>query len=357
MKLIHCSDIHLDSPMESNLSPAQARERNAEILATFIRMIGYARENGVEVILLAGDLFDSRRAAKRTAQLVLDQIRQSPEVDFLYLRGNHDETADPFSGLKLPENFKTFQKTWSSYRYGDVVITAAEPATEDWEGIYDSLELDGRDINIVMLHGQEATQPGREKIALPRLKNRHIRYLALGHIHSHKLEKLDLEGEYAYCGCLEGRGFDECGPKGFVLLESDGKELKIRFVPFAKRTLHHIPVDITDMITAPQILTAMQTLASDIPGEDLVKFTLTGSYTLETQKDPEFLERMLEGRFYFVKIKDESRLKIRQEDYAHDVSLKGEFVRLVLASERSEEEKERMICWGIRALSGEEVGL
>ena len=38
MKLIHCSDLHLDSRMESNLSAAQARERNAEICATFARL-------------------------------------------------------------------------------------------------------------------------------------------------------------------------------------------------------------------------------------------------------------------------------------------------------------------------------
>ena len=35
MKLIHCADLHLDSPMESNLSAEKARERKGEILATF----------------------------------------------------------------------------------------------------------------------------------------------------------------------------------------------------------------------------------------------------------------------------------------------------------------------------------
>ena len=47
MKFIHCSDIHLDSPMESNLTPRQARERNAELCATFARMVDYAKAEGV----------------------------------------------------------------------------------------------------------------------------------------------------------------------------------------------------------------------------------------------------------------------------------------------------------------------
>ena len=39
MKLIHCSDIHLDSPMESNLPAEKARERRSEILSTFAELV------------------------------------------------------------------------------------------------------------------------------------------------------------------------------------------------------------------------------------------------------------------------------------------------------------------------------
>ena len=88
-----------------------------------------------------------------------------------------------------------------------------------------------------------------------------------------------------------------------------------------------------------------------------MKFTLTGSFTLETQKDLRFLQKMMDGKFYFHKIKDESRLKIDKETYEHDISLKGEFIRLVMASSKTPEEKEQIICCGIRALSGEEVAL
>ena len=60
---------------------------------------------------------------------------------------------------------------------------------------------------------------------------------------------------------------------------------------------------------------------------------------------------------FFHKIKDESRLKIEKETYEHDISLKGEFIRLVMASDKTPEEKEQIICCGIRALSGEEVAM
>lgn len=355
MKFIHCSDIHLDSRMEHNLPAAQARERNAEVCATFARMAAYAKEQAVAAVIIAGDLFDTERVSSRTAGFVLDTVRNYPQVDFLYLRGNHDISG--FAGMELPENFKTFGSKWTAFRYGDVVISGMDPAAEDWFECYEDLQLEEQDVNIVTLHGQIATQPGHEQIALPRLKRKNIDYLALGHIHSFQMGKLDDRGSWCYCGCLEGRGFDECGEKGFVVLDVENRDVKAEFVPFARRQLVELEVDITDLNTVTQILQAMEEAAREIDPSHLVEFTLTGSYTLETQKDLQFLRKMLEGKFYFHKIKDESRLKIEKETYEHDISLKGAFIRLVMASDKSAEEKEQIICCGIRALSGEEVEL
>lgn len=355
MKLIHCSDIHLDSKMEHNLTAAQARERNAEVTATFGRLVRYAAENGVDAVLIAGDLFDRSRATAQTAGFVLDTIRNTPQVDFLYLRGNHDVSA--FDRMEIPENLKTFGPDWTCYRYGDAVIAGMELEREKWEACYDDLKLPEETVNIVMLHGQISTQPGEELIALPKLRRKNIDYLALGHIHAHQTGKLDDRGVWCYCGCLEGRGFDERGEKGFVLLNVEKGQVTPEFVPFARRILEETEVDITDLTTVTQILAAAEQNLEGISSESLVKITLTGTYTLETQKDLNFLKKMLEGSFYFLKIKDESRLKIEKETYEHDVSLKGEFIRLVMASGRSDEEKEQIICCGIRALSGEEVTL
>ena len=350
MKFIHCSDIHLDSKMERNLTAAQARERNAEVCATFARMAAFAAQQDVTAVLMAGDLFDTQRATAQTVGFVLDTIRNAPNVDFLYLRGNHDVSA--FAGWDLPENFKTFGDGWTYHRYGEVVIAGIEQ-----EPAYDALNLPEDTVNIVTLHGQISTQPGEELIALPLLKRKNIDYLALGHIHSYQTGKLDDRGTWCYCGCLEGRGFDELGAKGFVLIDVENQRVSHEFVPFARRTLEEVAVDITDLVTVSQILAAAEVACEGIPAENLVKLTLTGTYTLETQKDLQFLKKMLEGRFWFLKIKDESRLKIEKESYEHDLSLKGEFIRLVMASNRPEEEKERMILCGIRALSGEEVAL
>ena len=111
------------------------------------------------------------------------------------------------------------------------------------------------------------------------------------------------------------------------------------------------------MTKITDIQQAMEKASADIAPDHLVRFLLRGTCTLDTQKDFPFLLHILEGRFYFVKIKDESRLEIAAESYRYDVSLKGEFIRMVMASDRSDLEKEQIIRWGIDALSGKEIVL
>ena len=59
--------------------------------------------------------------------------------------------------------------------------------------------------------------------------------------------------------------------------------------------------------------------------------------------------------FFFIKIKAETKLVLDPKDYEQDVSLKGEFIRLVMASDASEEDKVKIIRTGLEALTGEEV--
>ena len=354
MKLIHCADIHLDSPMETNLSADKARERKLEIRSTFSRMVRVAVEEGVEAILIAGDLFDGARVTKSTENYVLDLIASSPMIDFYYLSGNHDRGSAMANASQLPSNLYTFGKLWSTYRRGNVAITGAATADAD------TLSLNSDDVNILLLHGQErrsAGVAGEDIIHLGRFKNKNVDYAALGHIHEHRVLRLDARGVAAYSGCLEGRGFDECGTKGYVLLTIEGSRVLHRFVPFATRTLHTVECDITGVTSELELEQRMLASVAEIAQKDMVKVLLTGTCSADLILDLTHLRSLLCEKFYFAKVKDETRLLINAEDYAHDISLKGEFVRRVMASSLSQSEKERVIACGFRALSGEELGI
>ena len=75
---------------------------------------------------------------------------------------------------------------------------------------------------------------------------------------------------------------------------------------------------------------------------------------LKLVDEPGVLSDVLNDRFYFARINDLSTLKINPKDYENDISLKGEFIRNVLASKLNEEDKNRVIEYGIKALLKED---
>ena len=361
MKIIHCSDLHLDSKMKSNLDSMKAKERRDEILRTYQNMVEYAAKNDVKIIIIAGDMFDKKNITVKAKNVVLDSICSHPEIDFIYLKGNHDEASFILDLEEIPSNLKLFTNTgWTNYRYGKVVISGIEFGEVSNYEIYSTLMLNKNDINIVTLHGQETKYDQKDKaeiINIQSLKNKNIDYLALGHIHKFKQERIDNRGIYCYSGCLEGRGFDECGEKGFVLLDVDEEKNQItsKFIPFAGRHLYEVSVDIADTLTTLDVEEKIDNSVKDIEKEALIKIVLTGKVDINSERDINYLEKKYKNMFYFAKIYDETTLKIDYMTYENDASLKGEFIRLVLKQDLPEEEKRKIITTGIKALTGEEV--
>lgn len=362
MRLIHCADLHLDSKMMSNLSKEQAKERKKELLRTFVRMVDFAEKHHVLAIMIAGDMFDTQRVSMTTRNLVLDVMKGHPTIDFLYLKGNHNQDGFLSEPEELPENLLLFDENWKSYEYGSVVVTGLELNRNNQSLAYPSLVLDSDKFNIVLLHGQIAeyrTQGAEEIVSLNELRNKNIDYLALGHIHSLKKDRLDERGVYCYPGCLEGRGFDECGEKGFVLLEVNEQtgNADYKFVPFAYRNLYELPVDVSSVMTTKEAADRIEEEIgrTSYSSNSLVKIVLTGNVSVDSEIDCEFLQDSFQGYFYYEKVENATKLAISYEDYAQDISLKGEFIRNVLASDLEEAMKAEVIHCGLRALSGEEV--
>ena len=364
MKIIHCADLHLDSKMTTNLSKEQAKERKNEILRTFTRMIDYAKKNKVKAILIAGDMFDTRNVSATVRNTVRDVIAQNANIDFLYLKGNHDNDNFLSKLEELPENLYLFEDKWTTYAYGKITISGIELNEENSITAYNSLVLDHDAFNIVMMHGQLAGYRNKDKaeiISLDALKNKNIDYLALGHVHAFHMDKMDNRGIYCYPGCLEGRGFDECEPKGFVVLDIDMKKLKanVNFVPMGYRTLFTLPVDVTGVSTTQEAAICIDKAIKEqnYSSSSLVKIVLRGDIDVECELDTSFLQEQFSDYFYYIKVKDETKLKVNYKDYEGDISLKGEFVRLVSESDLTEEEKSMVIRAGILALQGEEINI
>ncbi len=355
MRIIHCADLHLDSKLESNLPTSKSRERKREIIAAFCRMVDYAAENDVEAVIIAGDLFDTERMQPTTRDIVIGKIKENEKIKFFYLSGNHD-CEKTLAECELPENLKLFSNKWTEYGLGNVAINGVELTEENCRQIYHALRLDREKFNIVVMHGDIKSGADEHFVDLRQLADKGIDYLALGHLHSFEKGVLGKNGVWCYSGCLEGRGFDECGDKGFVVVDiAEDKTFEIQFVKNSVRDIVEIKCDLSGVSDTAEMLRLIDKSVVDVDASSMLKMVLCGKMPQDARKDLEMFKKHLDESFWFVKVKDTTGIELRAEDYVGDISLKGEFIRKVMAEELPEELKTRVIECGLAALSGQEV--
>ena len=345
MKIIHCADVHLDSPLGTHLDSRRAAARNAELTGSFLDLLHRAAETNVDAVIIAGDLFDGR-AERRTMDLVLDAIASTPRVQYFCLRGNHDRENAP---EEVPGNLHLFSHRWQYFDLGEVVIAGVELTGENQDQIYDSLALSEDRCNLVVLHGQVGSGAGC--IQLSRLREKHIDYLALGHLHRFATGRLDNRGIWCYSGCLEGRGFDETGDKGYVALTAGNTGVQAAFCPWGRRKIHDIALDVTGQDSNSAVWKRLRQEA--LPGSDLVRVRLTGERTADSDLSAAYLEDLLGGSCYALQVRDETVPVLDPGE----LSLRGEFARLVRASGLDEADKADILRAGLAALRGGEVEL
>lgn len=372
MRIIHTADLHLDSAMKTNLDAQKAKERRNELTLNFARLSDIAESLDVKAIIIAGDLFDTKSVSRKVSSVVLSEIIKHSSLQYYYLRGNHDR--DSFINYvkeegEIPANLHTFTENWTSYVLNPdsvnkkIVLYGAEFSEDNSSSLIQTLNVEFSDINIVTLHGQENEYEGKDTtdiVPVSSLKGRGIDYLALGHIHEYRSKQLDSRGTYCYPGCLEGRGFDECGDHGFVLLDIDEESGKLseQFTDFASRKLHTLDMDISDTANSSEIIEKLrrELTAHRYSDKDLVKVRLTGKVDENTDVDEDLIASAFKEDYYFIKVTNESKVHVDYMKYAYDESLKGWFIRLVKDSDEFDEDiKGRIVQMGLNALSGEEI--
>lgn len=350
MKLLHIADVHLDSPLTSHLPAAKVRERRTQLLGVLRRAIELGVRMGVSGVLIAGDLFDDERVSRRAMRTVLDVIAAYPSLPFYYLGGNHEGEVLKAEGTEL-SNLHIFTEKMEHYSLGEVDIYGRYGTSRR---MFDELSLDPRRKNIVMLHGElreRSTEDGA--IGLRDAAGKGIDYLALGHYHKYSEERIDERGVAVYPGTPEGRGFDECGSKGVVILDTD--TMTHTFHPLAARVLHDVKVDLTGAQDERQIRRRIEDAAKDASREDMVRVTLVGEVPFSLPRDVGALSGWYAEKYYYFELRDRCTVQIDKDALSYDKSLFGELMRTVEEDEGlSDEERTSILQCAAMALAGEE---
>lgn len=258
---IHAADLHLDSPFRGlqNIPEEIFREIQESTFTTLDNLIEQAIIHKVDFILLVGDLYDNDIQSLK-AQVRLRNAFQKLEehnIQVFLSYGNHDYLNEHSLSVQFPSNVHMFtSETVFYFPYNRKEETIAHIYGFSYENraVHDSKVLQYQRINeqvpyhIGLLHGSIITNTEHDMYApfhLEDLKNAHMDYWALGHIH--KREVLSEAPPIIYPGNIQGRHRKEIGEKGCYFVEMNEFEVQKQFISLESIRFEQLELDLSEV--------------------------------------------------------------------------------------------------------------
>lgn len=372
IKILHTGDVHLDSPF-SRLDTARAEIRRNELRAAFTSMMTYVRVNSIDILLIAGDLFDSDFVTRETIGIILREFERCHAEVFI-AAGNHDPlTPDSIYAKEgiFPKNVHIFKgeelEKISLDSLGVDVYGYSFTSDRMYHTPFEDKKVEDRDrLNILVGHGDTRSAssvycPVTESL----ICSFGADYTALGHIHNAAPIKEKDGCVFGYCGCLEGRDFGETGIKGAILAEAEKNEEKtgisVKKIRFSRRRYENETLDVEGAQTQSEIAEKIADLISDrgYGEETLLSLTLKGKVSPSLVINTESLASRTEGLFFF-ELSDGTVPGEDAGELEGDITVRGQFYRELLPMLESENEDEKQIAqaalrYGLSALDGENL--
>ena len=229
MKLLHTADLHLDSAFCGSGALAADIRRQAQ-RSLLKRIFDTAREETCDMVLIAGDLFDTLLVTPETKSLCIE-LFASFGRPVVIAPGNHDPYVDGsiYKSGELPENVYVFSSPeLQVFDFSELGVSVAGYAFASSALMNNPLvtaQIDRGEVNPVLLlcAHTEINVPTSKyaPVTLGDIQRHGFTYAALGHTHNVP----ELTENVRYCGFPEGRGFDEIGDGHVLLVSIDNGEL------------------------------------------------------------------------------------------------------------------------------------
>ena len=361
MKILHCADLHLDSPIKGLNSSEKSKIRRAELRETFYKILNFAAQKEVDAVLIAGDLFDNADASFSTLEFLKGAMEEKKDIRFFISPGNHDYYGGEFSYAKInmPKNVHVFKDEIEKielspginiYGFGFFSDTQKKSLLKGFRA------EDVNDINIMLMHADLFRGEHYNPITKQEIEMSGLSYIALGHIHKYSGMQKAGKTYYAYPGIPEPRGFDEEGDKGFLLLDIEKDLFEYEFVSLQKRKMRVVDIDISAIKSIENIVEEIREKITD--SKDLYKIILSGENNAGAI-DCAVISALVCENAFFVKLEDNSKENIDYEKEALSMSLKGRFTKRMLErmgeGRENEEVLKLALKYGYLSLLGEKV--
>jgi exonuclease SbcD len=317
LKILHTADLHAGRPSPKELDTYRARERRREIDRSVFRIIEFAQNEKVQILLISGDFFEHFHQSSSWIQEVVDLFSSAPNLRIFISPGNHDPLLPDslYRSVKWPKNVTVFSGGsfqeisldklgvsvyglgWTSFSQRNWLLRGIRPRQKgNWR-------------NILMIHG-DVQQSVNQSIYLPihpdDIRESCMDYVALGHIHNPSSDKLG-NTVYSYPGSPEPLDIGDVGPRGAYLVTINegefGSRVEAEFVPLSLRQVHKIELNITGLETEERLKNAILDVKdASIRKQDIFVINLEGAVEPSFNPDLEVIEREISQEFYSVRL-------------------------------------------------------
>lgn len=339
MRALHLADLHLG--WEPRFLPAEKaevwrRERDG-LLDLADRVV---RREGVNLVLVAGDLFDHHRPPPALAERVVGTLArwEAAGVRVVTAPGNHDEItyresvyrerASSWPGVlvrePVPHRAAVLEVGGTRVHvYGFAFTGGRTP------GRVEAFPREAEEgLHIAVLHGALDWEEGRSPCLAGRgLAAAGYHYAALGHLHAHRVRRLG-RTTAVYPGAVAGTDFSDPGEGSWTLVDLDGDGAAVRRLPARVRPLRVLAVDGGLYGEAGEMAAALERMAEE---EAMVLFRVGGVCRFDW--DGEAMAEVLGRRYFHVRVEDGTETVSDEavSSLAREDTVAGTFVRRLLA--------------------------
>jgi DNA repair protein SbcD/Mre11 len=327
LRLLHTADVHLGA-RHADLGGQAAAQRERQF-AAFRASIDLALAENVDLVLIAGDLFDSNTQPRRSVERAAAELKRLAEATIrtVIIPGTHDvyDGASVYRAYGLaamaglpsdtdrlvvltPDRPDVVLGTLDVVVHGRVFATkrASRSPLADF-----SVAADDRATwHVGMIHGSlsipEKTEHDEVVFTSDEVAASHLDYLALGHWHSTQRGRAGAT-LWAYSGAPEPVAVDQdrAGNVLLVTLEerSGGRHVAVEERRVGRTRFERLEVDAVAVSSQPALVERLGALADP----DLVlDVRIIGVRPDDLDLAPDEVERQVAERFFRVRVRDAS---------------------------------------------------
>ncbi len=365
MRILHFADVHLGRPFVG-FSYEAGEQRRRELFDAFRRCLTLAKEHGVDLVTIGGDLWEEEHVKADTRNSVAHELEQLA-LPVLIACGNHDRLVPGGSYMRTawPSNVQIAPlRTLTEHVFDDVSVWAISwGARELPPNLLDHVELrDRSSTNLLLIHGSSTGVCFGEIAAYFPFDPVAVeaagfdRCLA-GHVH----EASDI-ANVVYPGSPEPLGWGEGGRHCVALVDVVDGDVGVDLIDVNKKRYEQREIDCSGCKSSAEI---ERRLTEHLTDEDAAAIFLRASLVGEVGPDciiePQIVGGKQSGRYAALAVVDATEPILDIDARAGHKGLDGLLVRNLQAriaeasSEREKRLAELALQAGLRALDGRDV--